>query len=60
MTRLNVITLRVETKLTTRTLSRVSYVGWMGLWTPGLDFDKTKSPTEVWGIDHRENETGYD
>jgi hypothetical protein len=25
-----------------------------------LDFDKTKSPTEVWGIDHRENEAGYD
>ncbi len=25
-----------------------------------LDFDKTKSPTEVWGTDHRENETGYD
>ena len=25
-----------------------------------LDFDKNKSPTEVWGSDHRENETGYD
>jgi hypothetical protein len=24
-----------------------------------LDFDKTKSPTELWGSDHRENETGY-
>ncbi len=23
-----------------------------------LDFDKTKSPTEVWGTDHRENEAG--
>jgi hypothetical protein len=23
-----------------------------------LGFDKNKSPTEVWGIDHRENETG--
>ncbi len=22
------------------------------------DFDKTKSPTEVWGSDHRENEVG--
>jgi hypothetical protein len=25
-----------------------------------IDFDKTKSPTEVWGSDHRENEAGYD
>jgi hypothetical protein len=25
-----------------------------------LDFDKTKSPTEVWGSDLRENESGYD
>ena len=24
-----------------------------------LDFDKTKSPTEVWGSYHRENGTGY-
>jgi hypothetical protein len=23
-----------------------------------LDLDKTKFPTEVWGSDHRENETG--
>jgi hypothetical protein len=25
-----------------------------------LDFDKTKSPTEVRGNDHYENDTGYD
>jgi hypothetical protein len=50
MTRLNVITVRVKIKLTTRTLSE-DFLGRL-VWEH-LDFDKTKSPTEVWG-DHRE------
>ena len=54
MTRLNVITVRVKIKLTTRTLSE-DFLGRL-VWEH-LDFDKTKSPTEVWGIDHHENET---
>jgi hypothetical protein len=46
VTRPNVITVRVKIKLTTRTfLARV-------VWEH-LDFDKVKSPKEVWGNDHR-------
>jgi hypothetical protein len=55
LTRLNVITVMVKTKLTRRTLSEdfLASLVW------GNEFDKTKSPTEVWGSDHRENEAGY-
>jgi hypothetical protein len=45
LTRLNVITVTVKIKLTTRTLEDFL----VRLVWEHLDFDKTKSPTEVWG-----------